>query len=67
MVSSTTKYFCNLIRAAFLERSLENMEAEKRKEYGDWSDSRQDVSGAWLPHCVRYVRYGTMKFLSVMT
>ncbi|KAH3776747.1 hypothetical protein DPMN_178179, partial [Dreissena polymorpha] len=55
MVSSLVKYFSNLIRAAFLPKSLATIPADTRKEYGAWSDS-QDVSGAWLPHCVRYVR-----------
>ncbi|KAL4222023.1 Exocyst complex component 2 [Mactra antiquata] len=56
MVSSTIKYFSNIVRAAFLPKSLENLAEDKLKELGIWPDSQQEISGAWLPHCVRYVR-----------
>lgn len=56
MVSSTIKYFSNLVRAAFLPKSLENIPADGLQEYGVWPDSKKEIPGAWLPHCVRYVR-----------
>ncbi|XP_052817552.1 exocyst complex component 2-like [Mya arenaria] len=55
MVSSTIKYFSNLVRGAFLPASLETLGAEERRQYGVWSETH-NVSGSWLPHCVRYVR-----------
>lgn len=56
MVSSTIKFFSNLLRGAFLPKSLETLPADEKKQYGEWPDSSKDLSGAWLPHCVRYIR-----------
>lgn len=57
MISSTITYFSNLLRAAFLPESLENLPKEEKQKYGEWPESKKEISGAWLPHCVRYVRY----------
>ena len=56
MISSTITYFSNLLRAAFLPQSLENIPAEDKEKYGEWPESKREISGAWLPHCVRHVR-----------
>lgn len=56
MISSTITYFSNLLRAAFLPESLENLPKEEKQKYGEWPESKKEISGAWLPHCVRYVR-----------
>ena len=56
MISSTITYFSNLLRAAFLPQSLENIPKEDKQKYGEWPESKREISGAWLPHCVRYVR-----------
>lgn len=56
MISSTITYFSNLLRAALLPQSMENLPIEDKEKYGNWPESKREISGAWLPHCVRYVR-----------
>ncbi|KAL3858816.1 hypothetical protein ACJMK2_009069 [Sinanodonta woodiana] len=56
MVCEILRLFSNLLRAAFLPNSLENLSEKERQMYGQWPENKRDVPGAWLPHCVRYVR-----------
>ncbi|KAK3086910.1 hypothetical protein FSP39_025328 [Pinctada imbricata] len=56
MVTDVISLFSNLVRAAFLPKSLENTPEENRKEFGIWRDNKQEIPGAWLPSGVRYVR-----------
>ncbi|XP_013403813.1 exocyst complex component 2 isoform X2 [Lingula anatina] len=56
MASDVIQLFSNLMRAAFLPESLENIDPALRKTFGEWSESKHDTRGAWLPHCVRYIR-----------
>lgn len=56
MISEVINFFTNLVRAAFLPESLENLPHPEREKYGIWPESKQDLPFAWLPHCVRCVR-----------
>ncbi|XP_074644700.1 exocyst complex component 2-like [Tubulanus polymorphus] len=58
MIQEVINLFTNLLRAAFLPVTLENLSRDKTKReiFGYWPDARLDIPGAWLPHCVRYVR-----------
>lgn len=56
MITGIIAVFANLVRASFLPESLENIPSEERAQYGVWHSSKQDISGAWLPICVRYIR-----------
>ncbi|XP_029647749.1 exocyst complex component 2-like isoform X1 [Octopus sinensis] len=56
MVSDVITFFANLVRAAFLPESLENLPREEREKYGIWPENKQEIPFAWLPHCVRCVR-----------
>ncbi|XP_064641021.1 exocyst complex component 2-like isoform X2 [Lineus longissimus] len=65
MISEVINLFSNLLRAAFLPDTLESLERKERKNYGHWPDPRIDIPGAWLPHCVRYVRSCVMSLATV--
>lgn len=56
MINDIIALFTNLIRAAFLPQSLENVAPEERRVYGIWPESKHDIPSAWLPSCVRHVR-----------
>ncbi|GAB1601968.1 exocyst complex component 2-like isoform X1 [Argonauta hians] len=56
MVSDVITFFANLVRAAFLPESLENLPKDQREKYGIWPENKKDIPFAWLPHCVRCVR-----------
>ncbi|KAL5021978.1 hypothetical protein ScPMuIL_001133 [Solemya velum] len=65
MIMDVIVLFVNLLRAAFLPETLENIPLQNKEVYGKWPATKQDISGAWLPHCVRYVR-GCVSSISVL-
>lgn len=56
MITDIIGVFANLVRASFLPESLENVLPGDRSQFGVWHSAIQEVSGAWLPICVRYIR-----------
>lgn len=57
MVTDLISLFSNLVRAAFLPESLENIAQETREGYGKWPAPCSDIPGGWLPSSVRHVRF----------
>ncbi|WAR13335.1 EXOC2-like protein [Mya arenaria] len=43
------------VTGSLAHREVQTLGAEERRQYGVWSETH-NVSGSWLPHCVRYVR-----------
>lgn len=60
MVTDLISLFSNLVRAAFLPESLENIAKETRDSFGKWPCPCSDIPGGWLPSSVRYIRSATM-------
>lgn len=56
MVTDLISLFSNLVRAAFLPESLENIAQETRDSFGKWPCPCSDIPGGWLPSSVRYIR-----------
>ncbi|XP_064599052.1 exocyst complex component 2-like [Liolophura sinensis] len=56
IITEMVRFFTNMIRAAFLPESLENLPKEDRMKFGIWPSDKRDIPGTWLPHCVRYIR-----------
>lgn len=63
MVTEIISLFSNLVRAAFLPQTLpEKLSAEDISKYGQWKECKQDIPGAWLPSCVRHIRYESLEY-----
>ena len=54
MILSIISLFSHLVRAAFLPRTLRPADLAL---YGNWRENKKDSPSAWLPFCVRYIRY----------
>lgn len=67
MVTDLISLFSNLVRAAFLPESLENIAQETRDSFGKWPCPCSDIPGGWLPSSVRYIRSASSIYLSVYT
>lgn len=67
MVTDLISLFSNLVRAAFLPESLENIAKETRDSFGKWPCPCSDIPGGWLPSSVRYIRSATSVYLPVHT
>lgn len=67
MVTDLISLFSNLVRAAFLPESLENIAKEMRDSFGKWPCPCSDIPGGWLPSSVRYIRSATSVYLPVHT
>ncbi|XP_062584867.1 exocyst complex component 2-like isoform X2 [Saccostrea cucullata] len=67
MVTDLISLFSNLVRAAFLPESLENIPKETRDTYGTWPAPCSDIPGGWLPSSVRHVRFcvNSLSFLDL--
>ncbi|XP_048748841.2 exocyst complex component 2-like isoform X2 [Ostrea edulis] len=67
MVTDLISLFSNLVRAAFLPESLENIAQETREGYGKWPAPCSDIPGGWLPSSVRHVRFcvNSLSFLDL--
>jgi len=58
MMTEVISLFANFVRAAFLPESLENLPDTEREKFGIWptTGKPENVSGSWLPQCVRNIR-----------
>uniref|UniRef100_K1QJP7 Exocyst complex component 2 n=1 Tax=Magallana gigas TaxID=29159 RepID=K1QJP7_MAGGI len=67
MVTDLISLFSNLVRAAFLPESLENIAKETRDSFGKWPCPCSDIPGGWLPSSVRYIRFcvNSLSFLDL--
>ncbi|XP_078337720.1 exocyst complex component 2-like isoform X2 [Crassostrea virginica] len=67
MVTDLISLFSNLVRAAFLPDSLENIPKETRDPYGKWPCPCSEIPGGWLPSSVRYIRFcvNSLSFLDL--
>ncbi|ESO82768.1 hypothetical protein LOTGIDRAFT_108931 [Lottia gigantea] len=59
MIKELVGLYTAFVRAAILPESLEDVGDIQLEKLGVWPSRRQDISGAWLPHCVRHIRTST--------
>ena len=60
MLRSLLDYFADLLRLSFFPAYLNDMSEDHRARLGSWTpfdETKQEAAGAWLPFCVRHVRY----------
>jgi hypothetical protein len=60
MLRSLLDYFTDLLRLAFFPAYLNEMSEDHLARLGPWTpfdETKQEAAGAWLPFCVRHVRY----------
>ena len=58
MIQDVTSLYADLVKAALLQSSPAVLTVPVKEKQGVWH-SPMDGMGAWLPSCVRYVRYVT--------
>lgn len=59
MLSEVCEVYTDLVNASLFEDALSHLPPERVSKLGDWTpfdDNLLEVSGAWLPLCVRKIR-----------
>ena len=59
MIQDVTSLYADLVKAAFFPSSPAVLTVPTKEKQGVWH-TPVDGMGAWLPSCVRYVRYTTL-------
>lgn len=60
MILEICEMFTDMVNATLFEDALERLPPERVEKLGHWrqfDDNLADSSGAWLPLCVRRIRY----------
>lgn len=63
MLLEVCEVYTDLVNASLFEDALVDLPQERVSKLGDWKpfdDDLAEVSGAWLPLCVRKIRYWYM-------
>ena len=59
-----TEIYTDMVNAALFHDAFDHLPEDRVKKLGDWKpfeDNLSEVSGAWLPLCVRNIRYESYK------